>query len=471
MNTAWQLWLQQFRRSPALVVLANVLRLAALFFGVRWLRGEADMATLTASMYGMSIWLWHICQGYNLRSICIPESFLLPHFRRRLLEYAAIDFAIWILLPLLLAAVQKVPHLPLVASGLILIAATGLMIGCNPRTSLFIWPVFILLGWVPSFFVELIEVALYSPLTPLLMLATTALLIRLSVAPLFRIEDREADTSPLESTGLNRMQTRGAPGEPRRTSAFGKRIGALYDKASQRAMTRALVAYERNPSLTQRTVLVRRLLLPHDNSEAILLRMAMVAVIVCFYFFAMMHRQHFQSAVVGAYAILLSISRFPQLNIGMTRMRPNMADLYLTLAPETRAEYQKIVSDALLVLVPISMLTALVYTSLGAALVHAADPWRMLFVAAIVSVAASFTALAVHLIGPEGTTGRTIINFVVVFGVIGVYWGGYWLVDTAGYAIGGGVLGLVTLGFGLGTWFAAQREYQQRSPRFDAPIG
>jgi hypothetical protein len=29
----------------------------------------------------------------------------------------------------------------------------------------------------------------------------------------------------------------------------------------------------------------------------------------------------------------------------------------------------------------------------------------------------------------------------------------------------------VTLGFSLGAWFAAQREYQLRPPRFDAPIG
>jgi hypothetical protein len=125
----------------------------------------------------------------------------------------------------------------------------------------------------------------------------------------------------------------------------------------------------------------------------------------------------------------------------------------------------------LLVLVPISMLTALVYTAMGAALVHADDPWHMLFVAAIVSVSASLAALAIHMIGPEGTTGRTFVNFVLIFGVMGVYWGGYWLVDVAGYLIGGGTLTLVTLGFSLGAWFAAQREYQLRPPRFDAPIG
>jgi hypothetical protein len=32
------------------------------------------------------------------------------------------------------------------------------------------------------------------------------------------------------------------------------------------------------------------------------------------------------------------------------------------------------------------------------------------------------------------------------------------------------MLALVSLGFGLGTWFAAQREYQRREPCFDAPL-
>jgi hypothetical protein len=471
MKVAWQLWMQLFRRMPVLIAIANVLRLAALYFAFRWLGGATKMAPLAAIFFVMATWIWHIGQGYGLRSLCVPESFLLPQFRRRLLEYGAIDIGMWVLMPTLFAVVLRAPYLPLVASGFMLLAAIGLMMGCNRRAGLLIWPVFVLFGWMPTLFAELMKSALQSPLTPLLLLATAALLLKLSITPLLRIEDREADASPLESTSFGRMQTRSAPGEPRRTGALGKRIAALYDRASQRAMDRALNAYKQHPTASRRMVLVRRLLLPHDNPEAIALRIALVAIIVGFYFFAVMHRQHFNPVIIGAYSIMLSMSRFPQLNIGMTRMRPNMADLYLTLAPQTQAEYQKTVSDALLVLVPISMLTALVYTAMGAALVHADDPWHMLFVAAIVSVSASLAALAIHMIGPEGTTGRTFVNFVLIFGVMGVYWGGYWLVDVAGYLIGGGTLTLVTLGFSLGAWFAAQREYQLRPPRFDAPIG
>ncbi|HUA81560.1 MAG TPA: hypothetical protein VL997_14375 [Dyella sp.] len=471
MNVAWHLWLQLFRRAPLLVVLAHALFLASLYFAVQWLRGEQGAMFMAVPLFGFATWLWHTGQGYNLRGVCTPESFLLPNFRRRLLEYGAVDVAMWVVFPLVVAALAKAPFLLLTACALVLVASFGVTMGCNPRAGMMLWPAFILLGWMPSLVNTLTRQALHSPLTPWLLLAIAALLLRFSIAPLMRIEDRETEASPLESTGLGRMQVRYLRGESRRMGFLGKRVATLFDNAAQRALQRALTAYQRHPTLQRRTLLVRRLLLPNDNPEAVALRIALVAAIVFFYFFMMMHRQHYEPVAIGAYAIVLSISRFPQLNIGMARMRPNMADLYLTLAPETRAEYQKTVSDALLVLVPISVLTALVYTTFGVVLVHAPNPWQMLFVATIVSLAAALVALAIHLIGPEGTTGRTIVNFVVVFGVMGVYWGGYWLVATLGYVIGGGLLALVTLGFGAGTWFAAQREYLARPPRFDAPIG
>lgn len=52
-----------------------------------------------------------------------------------------------------------------------------------------------------------------------------------------------------------------------------------------------------------------------------------------------------------------------------------------------------------------------------------------------------------------------------------VYWGGYWLLGVLGHAIGSGALLLVSLGFGLGVWSSARREYPCRPPCFDAPLG
>jgi hypothetical protein len=173
---------------------------------------------------------------------------------------------------------------------------------------------------------------------------------------------------------------------------------------------------------------------------------------------------------VGAYAVLIALARFPQIGRGMQRMRPNLADLYLTLAPATRTQYQQTLADALLVLVPIGTLTALAYTGLGIVLTHAAQPVLMLLVTLVVATGGGLVALAVHLIGPQNAVGRQLVNAAVLLGTTAMYWIGVWLVGTLGYVFGGGLLALVVLGFGLGAWFAAQREYQRREPCFDAPL-
>jgi hypothetical protein len=93
----------------------------------------------------------------------------------------------------------------------------------------------------------------------------------------------------------------------------------------------------------------------------------------------------------------------------------------------------------------------------------------MLLTAAIVATAASLTALAVHLIGPEGSFGRAAVNIVLVLCAMAAYWGGYVMMGALGLTLGGTLLALLTISFGVGVWFGAQREYQRRAPCFDAP--
>jgi hypothetical protein len=119
--------------------------------------------------------------------------------------------------------------------------------------------------------------------------------------------------------------------------------------------------------------------------------------------------------------------------------------------------------------VPVTALSALAYTALGIVLVHATEPGRMLLTALIVGTAGSLVALAVHLIGPESSFGRGLVNIVVVLGAMAAYWGGYVLLGLVGLAWGAGLLALLSISFGAGAWFAAQREYQRRTPCFDPP--
>ncbi|MBT2116273.1 hypothetical protein KK141_14650 [Dyella sp. LX-66] len=470
MKAVWQLWLQLWKRMPVLAVLSMLMCLTGLVLALIAML-DARVAYLGMGFVAFASWFWHIGLGQVLRGVCRPESFLLPGFRSRLAWLGVAGVVQWVLLPGALLVLAGPPHGALIIAGLFVVASLGLALGCGRRVSLAIWAVFIAAGWMPRLAAQVTTVALASPWTAPLLFLCAALLIRYALAPLLRIQDVETPTSPLENASIGRNSQSALDDTPARRGAWNRWLGELFDRAAQRALERSLQTYRQRPSAAGRLALVRRLLLPHDNPQAIALRLVLVAGMVAIYFLAVMHRQHFDAAVIGAYAVLLTMARFPQLGRGMLRMRPNLADLYLTLAPATRGEYQKIMVDALILLVPVSVLTALAYTLLGSVLAHAAEPVRMLLTAAIVATSASLVALAVHLIGPEGSFGRGAINLVLIFGAMATYWGGYWLLGALGLAWGALALGAVTISFGGGVWYAAQREYQRRAPRFDAPLG
>ncbi|MDO1529278.1 hypothetical protein QMK61_10615 [Fulvimonas sp. R45] len=468
MRAVGQLWLLSFRHAP----------LAAALLQLMWLAGATALASvpwtgiaaasIAAVLLGSGIWLWSMLLGMDLRGLCQPDSLLLPGFRRRLAWTGLLHLLQWVLLPTALGLLLGVPHALLAGALVLLLGAFGLASGSERYLNLLVWALFVLAGWKPGLATQAALVLAASPWAVPLALLLAALLLRLALRDLLRVEDRQIDSSPLENTQLGR--SRSADGAPARRGAVGRRLLRLFDATAQRAMARALARYRARPSALRRMVLVRRLLLPHDNPQAIALRLLLVAALVSFYVVAVMHRQHFDAVMVGAYAILLGLARFPRLGQGMRRMRPNLADLYLTLAPATRADYQKTLTDALLVLVPITALTTVAYTALGIVLTHATAPWRMLLDALVVGAAASLVALAVHLIGPEGRLGRALVDIAVTLGAMVTYWGGYWLLGALGYALGGGALALVTLSFGIAVWLAAQREYQHRPPCFDAPL-
>ncbi|MEI7036249.1 hypothetical protein [Fulvimonas yonginensis] len=463
MKALVQLWLLPCRQMPVLATIAQSLWLGALAAALT----VPDGAALGGMLLAVGSWFWHMGLGLVLRGACRAETFLLPGFRRHLTGLGLADAVQWVLLPGLLALGLRVPHAGLAIAALALAAAMGFAMGVERWISLLFWPLLILAGWMPGFATAVVHGALRSPLTVPLLLLTAWLLLRLALRPMLRIADRAPATSPLEGLSLGRGS---APESPVRHSALGRRIEDWFDTLGQRAMERALGRYRTAPSAAHRLALVRRLLLPHDNLGALTLRVAIMAMFAALYLLVVLHRQHFDATVVGAYAVIVALARFPQVGRGMLRMRPNLADLYLTLAPPTRADYQRTLADALLVLVPIGTLTALAYTALGILLTRATQPGLMLLTTLIVASAGALVALAVHLVGPQNTVGRQLVNALVLAGTTATYWGGVWLIHALGYAFGGGLLALVTLGFGLSVWFAAQREYVGREPCFDAPL-
>lgn len=463
MKAVLQLWLLPCRQMPLLASLAQLLWLAAA--AAVALAPVQEGAALGGVLLAIGSWFWHMGLGLALRGACQAESFLLPDLRRRLAGLAVADATQWILFPALLALALGPPCVGLVTAGLTLAAAMGFAMGVERWISLLFWPLLILAGWMPGFTAAMLEGAPRSPLTIPLLLLVAALLLRLVLRPMLTIGDGAPTGSPLAEPQLG-----SGPESPARHSALGRRVEEWFDTLGQRALEQALGRYRTRPDAAHRIALVRRLLLPHDNLAALALRLALMAAFAALYLIVVLHRQHFDATMVGACAVVVALARFPQVGRGMLRMRPHLADLYLTLAPRTRADFQRTLAEALLVLVPVGTLSALAYTALGILITRAERPGLMLLTTLIVACAGALVALAVHLIGPQNAVGRQVVNLLVLLGATASYWGGVWLVDTLGYLIGGGLLATIALGFGLGVWSGAQREYLRRTPCFDAPL-
>lgn len=465
MNAVGQLLILPFRRMPVgctLVVLV-------------WLGGMLAIGLTGETAFvvgvGAANWLWYMLTGMTLRTLMRPETLLLPAFRRRLAATGGIYAAFAIALPVaLIIVLGGAAHALLAAALLVLAMAVGIATGLGMRITLLFWLVFLLSSWQPKLSKALAEAAVASAWTPLAATLLAALLLYYGLRPLLEVSDREVDESPLQAIADGRKPAMGADGTPRRRGWIGNKLAPLLNGTAQRALAAALTRFHRKPGSGTRMAVIRAVLLPHDNPQAVGLNLLMAAAIAAVYFFVTDAAQRWHAGYVGAYAVILGISRFSAVGRGMLKMRPNLADLYMTLAPATRSEFQATLADALLWLVGVAAFNCIAYAVLIVVLLHDAHPAQLLLAAGITGVGAAFGALAVHLIGPESNLGRGLTQFALMAGAAATYALVYWLIGRFGLSIGalGGVL--ITLPFGIGAWTAARKEYLQRIPIFDAPL-
>jgi hypothetical protein len=466
MKATWKLLAMPARRMPVGAVLVALLYLGGLIGAVY----AHEPAVLFAT--GMACWFWHLMAGFALRGLLRAETLLLPRFRAYLALAGAADVLLAVVVPTaVFVALAGPQHIALLASGLLLASVIGLATGLGMRAMMLLWLVFVAAGWMPRLTDAVGHAALTSPWTPLALLLSAALLLSLALRPLLTIRDRGEDESPMQAIADGRKPAPGADGTPRARGFIGKRLNALFDGSAQRALAAALSRMQKNPTPSARMALVRAVLLPHDNPAAVGMRVVWVGLIAAVYFFATHAAQRWHAGYVGAYAVAIAIGRFGAVGQGMLRMRPNLADLYMTLAPATRRNFQATLADTLLWLVGVSIFNCLAYAALVAVLLHSHEPARLILAAGITGIGAAFGALSVHLIGPESPTGRGLMQIVLMAAAAGVYALVFWLLGRFGLAIGAAAALILTLPFGIGAWQAARREYLQRAPRFDAPVG
>lgn len=425
---------------------------------------------------GIATWIGGLLVGMALYSLAHAESLLLPHFRRHLAEAGAAYALAWIGLPLALAAVAGVgPHvLLLAATALLLAPALGLAAGTGMRVAMFAWIVFPLFGLLPkNLHAAVIHVLLTSPWTPVLALLLAAALLAAALRPLLAVSDARDAESPLQAVASGRRLTNtSSTGAPQRRGLIGKKLALVLDGTARRNLAQALAHFQRVPSATHRMRLIRAVLLPHDNVAGIALNTGAVVVFIALYVLLLAKPSHggLGAGYFTGYAILLGMSRFTAVGAGLLRMRPNLADLYLTLAPATHREFQATLADALLWLVAVTVFNMLAFTVLIAVMLHAPHIGDVVIAIVIVGTGAAFAALGAYLIGPTSKGGRVAVQLALSAVAIGIYEGVLWLMRVLGVGAGGLIALVVCVPVGLWAWRVARGRYLERVPCFDAPI-
>jgi hypothetical protein len=464
MSASRALLLLPLRRMPlGAGVLAFLLGGGASVLVLAIWRHSGGIAVLALALLMAANLVWHLLAGSQLRELSRREHWLLPQFKQRLLGLGLAGWLGWsVPAGAVVAVLGGARQGLLIAAASLLLSALGLCIGSGRALALWLCLAVMAADVLAP---GLLRNPMFwqSPLAIVVLLALALALLWLALHPLGRVEDADPAQAPLSAVQPTPSL------EGRRRTPVWRALINVFDALAERAMQRQLRRYRQQPNPARRLRLVRSLLLPHDNLPATMLRLLGMGVLVIgFVAFRQKHTPQDASFVVW-YAILLALARFPQVGRGMQRMQPHLADLYLTLAPATHAQYQQTLAQVLRVLVPGAVLNALGFTVLGLLVLHEGVPFVLLLLTLIIATAYALVALALHLIGPQGPVARGLVNGAVVLAATLSFYLGRWLIELFGLWPGSLLLAVPALSFGIGVWLAAQQEYSRRRPVFDAP--
>lgn len=422
---------------------------------------------------GMTTWLVGMLIGMTARTLMRTESRLLPDFSRIFAGTGLLYALVLIALPTLLMLICNGGghDSMLLGSTLLLAAAVGLAAGMGIQLFYFIWIIFPVLGFLPAdMHASLLHLVMVSPWIPLLVALLAIVVLRFAVRPLLIVSDPEADQSPMQAITNGRKQGASVSGTPQRRGFIARKLQPFLDATAERNLQKALAHLRQHPGQGARMRVIRAVLLPHDNVQGVLINTTVVCVFGMAYFLLIDSDRNMATGFVASYAILVALARFSAAGQGLVKMQPNLADLYMTLAPRTHSQFQATIADALLKLVAVATFNCVIFTLLIALFLHISGPGQLLLTALIVGVGASFGALAVHLIGPTSKIGRAMAQMAVIGGAMVVYNLVLWLMHDFGTLIGGLAAIAICLPFGLGAWRYARREYSSRRPCFEAPL-
>ncbi|NII12278.1 hypothetical protein [Oleiagrimonas sp. C23AA] len=448
------------------------MRVGTIGVGVLYLAGVAVSMLKTMPgvvIIGLSCMFGGLMLGMTVRGLMRTEVHLLPGFLRHLARAGA-----WLLIPgVLIPTLLMVHYGPLAmaqtAGGLLLLETAMLGSGSGMMVMLLLWLPMMALQAFPKVAQVIMPPIKHSPLAPLLAILLAAWLLYLTLRPLWQQEERPAAMSPMQALPFRTNSASSREGL-RPHSRLAQRLNALFNATSRRALRLALAAFSKQSSRWNRLRLIRAMLLPHDNLAAMGIRFGLTLLFAVLYMSFVGHTQHWSAAGMGAYALMLGMSRLAQVGRGLVQMRPNMAELYMTLGLPSQSQFQATIANTLLWLVPLVLVESLGYGLLTLAILGGTHPLRLLGSLVIAAAGGAFAGLCAQMIGPDTRGGLQGVHIVVILIAEAIYGGVLGLATWLGTALGLSLGVVIVLPFAIGVWLGTRRQYMARVPRFDAPL-
>ncbi|MGE4073798.1 MAG: hypothetical protein AB7E72_21720 [Lysobacterales bacterium] len=399
--------------------------LAALFMGLmmaagwgvlawsgkpKWVYGSLALHAYALMFIGMlSAMVW--------TSVCRPESQTLPRFRSALAMVWACYLLIFALLPGAIAHACGANGL-LVVGGLCLLLSTSMATGSGLRWAALVWLVPLPLGIWPNVAKEIWLALTESPLSPLLLLAVAAILMRIVWRRLMRISDGAPTLSPAD---LNVADLSSAADQARISQAGGIAIWMqkLQHRFSATAFDGALRALEQGRrGSTDRAI--GMVLLPNTHWRGMALETLITAAFVGFIAWIFGQRASGPPPIglVASYVGLLTALRFQQLHRATLMLRPSLVDVYLASAPRSQLAFSEAVVSALTRSLLPSTLFAVTLLAVLSLLYPQEQRWPLILGGTAGAFGSSLAGLGVVLMLLDSERPRLILGMIVL-GMLG----------------------------------------------------
>lgn len=372
----------------------------------KWVYGSLALHAYALMFIGMlSAMVW--------TSVCRPESQTLPRFRTGLATVWGWYLLVFAVLPGAIAHACGVDGL-LVASGLCLLLATSIASGSGLRWAALVWLLPLPLGIWPNVAREIWLALTESALSPLLLLAIAAVLMRIVWRRLMRVSDGAPTLSPAD---LNVADLSSAADQARISQAGG--IAIWMQKLQHRFSATAFDSALRALALGRRGSAERAIgmvLLPNTHWRGMALETFVTAAFVGFIAWIFAQRASGPPPInlVASYVGLLTALRFQQLHRATLMLRPSLVDVYLASAPRSQLEFSESVASALTRSLLPSTLFAVTLLAVLSVLYPQEQRWPLILGGTAGAFGSSLAGLGVVLMLLDSERPRLILGMVVL---------------------------------------------------------